>query len=202
MARQTPPLQGVRSAALAASLRGLSLPLGAASWAGAQRAGALLGMLAWRLSRRDRRRALEHLAIAFPDLAPEARESLAAAAFRHLGVTLGETLHLLRRDRDAVLRHVAFEGWEEVERARAAGRPVLIVTGHCGNWELLAAAINCRGLCMSWWRASSTRRRSTAYWWAARPLRNPPIARGEPGLRARLLQAVRGGRARRDAERS
>lgn len=196
MARQPPLLRGVRSALLAASLRALSVPMGAASWARAQRAGALLGTLAWRLSRRDRRRALEHLAIAFPDLGPEARESLAAASFRHLGVTLGETLHLLRRDREAVLGHVAFEGWQEVERARAARRPVLIVTGHCGNWELLAAAINCRGLGMS---VVARKLDEAALDRLLVGLRarfgTRTIARGEPGAARALLQAVRGGRA-------
>jgi KDO2-lipid IV(A) lauroyltransferase len=41
---------------------------------------------------------------------------------------------------------VTVEGWERVEAARGSGRPVIFLTGHCGNWELLAALGNCRGL--------------------------------------------------------
>jgi len=40
-------------------------------------------------------------------------------------------------------------GWEEILRAQASGRPLVLVTGHCGNWEILAAALNCRGLRMA-----------------------------------------------------
>jgi Kdo2-lipid IVA lauroyltransferase/acyltransferase len=43
---------------------------------------------------------------------------------------------------------VRLEGWEHVEAAQAQRRPILILTGHCGNWELLAAALNSRGLGM------------------------------------------------------
>jgi len=139
----------LRGVLLAALLRGLAAVLSPLSWAAAERCGRALGALAWRLGRRDRRRALDHLAIAFPDLAPAARRALARDCFRHQGMNLAECLHLLGRDCREVAAHVEVEGWEEVERARAEDRPLLIVTGHCGNWELLAALINCRGLGMA-----------------------------------------------------
>jgi KDO2-lipid IV(A) lauroyltransferase len=40
-------------------------------------------------------------------------------------------------------------GFEEVEKVRSAGRPLVLFTGHCGNWELLGAAVNCRGVGMA-----------------------------------------------------
>jgi KDO2-lipid IV(A) lauroyltransferase len=131
---------------LATLLRLLAGALGHRSWAAAQRWGRRLGALAWALSRRDRRRAVAHAAVAFPASSAAEHVALARASFLHLGTTLGEALHLLRQDCDAVARHVRVEGWENVEKARAQGRPVLVVTGHCGNWELLAATIACRGL--------------------------------------------------------
>jgi Kdo2-lipid IVA lauroyltransferase/acyltransferase len=128
---------------------GLSRLLGRLSWPGVQRLGRGLGLLAWTFGRRDRRRSLDHLALAFPELPEKARQALARDCFRHQGMNLAECLHLLHGDCADVSRHVEVRGWEEVERARASGRPLLIVTGHCGNWELLAAALNCRGLGMA-----------------------------------------------------
>jgi Kdo2-lipid IVA lauroyltransferase/acyltransferase len=133
-----PPLLG----AVSALLRLLS-------WSAVQRIGRGLGRLAWLLGRRDRRRTLDHLALAFPELSDAARRILGRDCFRHQGMNLAECLRLLHGDCAEVARHVAIEGWEEVERAREAGRPLVLITGHCGNWELLGAALNCRGLGMA-----------------------------------------------------
>ena len=173
-----------------------SSTLGRLSWPAAQRVGRRIGSLAWSLSRRDRRRALDHIALAYPELSEAERQQLGQACFRHHGTTLGECLHLLHRDCEFVRSVVDVQGWEEVEKARAADRPVLILTGHCGNWELLAAAINCRGLGMAV---------------VARPLEEPEqqqmlaglrerfgtptIARGSEGAARQLLIALRRGGA-------
>jgi KDO2-lipid IV(A) lauroyltransferase len=136
----------LRPALVAALLRVLALGLARLSWPAAQRCGRGVGALIWWCGRRDRRRALHHLELAFPDLPAGERRGLARACFRHHGINLAECLHLLGRDGGALLAVVEFEGWEEVERVVAAGRPLVLITGHCGNWELLGAAFNCRGL--------------------------------------------------------
>jgi KDO2-lipid IV(A) lauroyltransferase len=158
-------------ALLNAGLRLLTSTLGRLSWPAAQRAGRAIGALGWHLSRRDRRRTLEHLGFAYPEMPPPERRRLARDCFRHHGVTLGECLHLFHRDCGFVGSVVETRGWEEVEAARREGRPVLILTGHCGNWELLAAAINCRGLGMAV---------------VARPLDEPDQQRRLAGLRQRF----------------
>jgi Kdo2-lipid IVA lauroyltransferase/acyltransferase len=38
------------------------------------------------------------------------------------------------------------DGWEHVEAARAAGRGVLVVTGHLGNWEIGGSYVAARGI--------------------------------------------------------
>lgn len=179
---------------LAALLRALARLLGPMRLAAVQRFGRGVGRLAWLFGRRDRRRALEHLALAFPERSERDRRALARAAFLHQGTNLAEILHLLSRDCADVERYVEVEGWERVEALRAAGRGVLIVTGHCGNWELLAATINCRGLGMRV---------------VARALDDPglqellvalrdrfgsrTIERGRPGAARELLKALRDG---------
>ncbi|HEV8241111.1 MAG TPA: hypothetical protein VGS57_17230, partial [Thermoanaerobaculia bacterium] len=91
-------------------------------WRGAQRVGAWLGKLAWPLARRDRRRVLEHLAIAWPEMPERERQRLGRACFAHFGTMLFECLYLLRAEWSGVQRRVRIEGWEAIESLRAAGR--------------------------------------------------------------------------------
>jgi KDO2-lipid IV(A) lauroyltransferase len=135
-------------ALLNAALWLLSSTLGRLSWRGSQRVGRAIGSLAWTLSRRDRRRALDHLALAYPELIGPERRRLARDCFRHLGTVLGECLHLYHRDCAFVGSVVEIQGFEEIEKVRKEGRPLVLFTGHCGNWELLGAAVNCRGVGM------------------------------------------------------
>ncbi|MBW8876717.1 MAG: lysophospholipid acyltransferase family protein [Acidobacteria bacterium] len=158
-------------ALLNAGLRLLTATLGRLSWSAAQRVGRGLGALGWRLSRRDRRRTLDHLALAFPEMPESDRRRLGRDCFRHHGTTLGECLHLFHRDCAFVKSVAEVRGWEEIEKARAAGRALLLFTGHCGNWELLGAAVNCRGLGMAV---------------VARPLDEPVQQRMLTGLRERF----------------
>ena len=169
--RRAPWENRLRLGSLALALRLLSGFFGVLSWRAGQRFGRGLGTLGWWVSRRDRRRALEHLALAFPELSENERRQLGHACFRHLGETLAECLHLFQKDGATLDRWVRMEGWEHVEQARAAGRPLLILTGHCGNWELLAAALNHRGLEMSV---------------VARSLDEPALQRMLGGLRERF----------------
>ncbi len=131
---------------LGLALRGLAVVCGVLSWGGAQRLGRGIGRLGWALSRRDRHRALDHLALAFPERSAAERRAIARGAFLHQGMNLTELLHLTRRGVGELAPRLAIEGWEEIEAARAGGRAVLGVTGHCGNWELIAGAFTLQGL--------------------------------------------------------
>jgi len=108
--------------------------------------GRALGRLAWRLSERDRRRALEHLSFALAELPEEERIRIARASFLSAGMNLAELLHFLKHSRQEILRHLDIEGWENVAAAKASGRSILILTGHCGNWELIGTALHNGGV--------------------------------------------------------
>ena len=139
----------LRSALLADAREFLAARLDRLEWSDAQRVGRALGHLAWRLAGRDRRHALEHLALALPERSARQRQAIGRASFAHLGAMLGECLWLGGRGTVEIGRHLTIDGWQEVERARAARQPILVLTGHCGNWELLAAGLNARGLGMA-----------------------------------------------------
>jgi KDO2-lipid IV(A) lauroyltransferase len=110
----------------------------------AVRIGALLGTSAYRVLGRDRRRAHEHLGMAFPGLPPEVRARHAREAFGNAGRAFAELAHWprLRARLDAF---VVMEGIAHIDRALAQGRGLIAVTGHVGNWELLGATFAHRG---------------------------------------------------------
>ncbi|WP_370459100.1 lysophospholipid acyltransferase family protein [Aggregicoccus sp. 17bor-14] len=104
--------------------------------------GLWLGAVAYRLAGGERRKALASLARAFPEAAQAERERLARACFGHLGRALFEAACV-----DAADRHLAqLVRWEPADRAvldgaLARGRGVVFVSGHVGNWELLARRV-------------------------------------------------------------
>lgn len=138
-----------RSRLAAATLLRLSHWFARASWSTVQRRGRVLGRLYWSLSGRDRRRTLEHLEIAFPEMTAPERRDLGRRSAQHLGTNLGELLHLLDAECDRIAPHVEIEGLEHLEALQQADQPIVLVTGHCGNWELLGTALSCQGLPIS-----------------------------------------------------
>jgi KDO2-lipid IV(A) lauroyltransferase len=111
-------------------------------------AGRAAGRLAYGVDRRDRRVTLDNLQLALGLSGREAR-TLARRVYSHLGETLAESLHLWTHLNRANLgQYVEIEGIERVKEALAAGRGVVFVTGHIGNWELggLVTSYLCGGI--------------------------------------------------------
>ncbi len=75
-----------------------------------------------------------------------ARDAVAADFFRHLGTNLMEFLLLGRMSPAQVRERVQLVGLEHYREAAAEGRGVLLVTGHFGNLELLAARLGAEGI--------------------------------------------------------
>lgn len=108
-------------------------------------AGAALGALGWVIARRERSRAEENLRRVFPDMTARARGRLARQAFVNLGRSAAECV-VMPRLRPQLCTDRAVAGFtpgsaETLAGAVAEGRGVLFVTGHLGNWELMAAAV-------------------------------------------------------------
>lgn len=185
--------RGLRARLLPGVLHGVRALLSRLPWSAVQRLGWGLGRLGWWVSRRDRERSLAHLALAFPELSDNERRRLARACLRHQGMNLTECLHLLGRDPREVERHVTVEGWDEVEALRRAGRPIVLLTAHVGNWELLGPVVNARGLQL--WavvRGLDEEGLQEMLIRLRRHFGSKIIERGAPGAARKLLQALRG----------
>jgi KDO2-lipid IV(A) lauroyltransferase len=112
-------------------------------------AGRLIGAAAMTASERDRTRARDHVRIAFPELDEDAREALLRASARHFGAVLAEIAWLLHATSDDVARLCPITGVEHLERPLETGSGAMLITGHCGNWELLNARLGVAGIPMT-----------------------------------------------------
>lgn len=119
------------------------------SLARARSTGRRIGALAHMILPKERRKALETASVAFPDWTPERRARLIEGAFEHLGESLFEIFWMPNLDATVMKATTTFEGLENMQRAIERGRGVVLFTGHCGNWEWMAASIALAGLEMN-----------------------------------------------------
>jgi KDO2-lipid IV(A) lauroyltransferase len=102
--------------------------------------GRILGVMAYGVLAGRRRVAHDNLSRVFPDLPEARRRALARRCFQELGVTAVECCRLFFGDAAPLLARMRVQGAEHIEAAMAQGRGAFYLTGHFGNWELLAAA--------------------------------------------------------------
>ncbi|MGI3183879.1 lysophospholipid acyltransferase family protein [Nioella aestuarii] len=93
-----------------------------------------------------RRRVDREVLRVYPDMARRERALLRREMGRNMGQTLFEIYHdaefQTRLDRFAV----SGPGLDALEKARAAGRGAIIVSGHFGQWEAIRAVLKARGM--------------------------------------------------------
>ncbi len=100
------------------------------------RIGGVLGLAAYYVASRERKRAISHLTWAFGDRGARWVRRTARGCFSHLGKAVMEVM-LMTPARLAEV--VVIEGAEKFSIALKEGKGVVVVTGHIGNWELMAA---------------------------------------------------------------
>jgi Kdo2-lipid IVA lauroyltransferase/acyltransferase len=102
--------------------------------------GRRLGDLTAMALPRRRRVVLKNLALAFPELAPAARQRLARQTWQHLGMTFVELARVLARPLQATLDEMTLEGLEHIRNAMTGAGGALMLGAHLGNWEYLSLA--------------------------------------------------------------
>jgi KDO2-lipid IV(A) lauroyltransferase len=107
-----------------------------------------LAWLAHRVDRRHREVALENLRQAFGDRFSEVqRQAMVRAVYRHFCCLLMEIIHLSRRLHVHNWRdHVELLGGRPLVDHMLSDRPLMIVTGHFGNWEMGGYILGLLGL--------------------------------------------------------
>lgn len=108
--------------------------------------GRWMGECAFFLVPRYRKKALENLRFAFGSEKSEAEiRSLARAVFRNLGENLFEILCIPKFSPLNIDGYIKINGLEIVEKALSQKRGFIALSGHFGNWELLAGYFGIKG---------------------------------------------------------
>ena len=143
MATTPTPLHRIEYAALR-TITGLLAPFGA------RRAGVIAGAitrLGYSLFRIRRGVTERQIAAAFPNFDAATVRSVAIESYDSLGRVAIEATVLSRgTKKDVLALFVPSPDFAIVQRAYAAGKGVILLSGHVGNWELSAAYMTANGL--------------------------------------------------------
>jgi len=108
--------------------------------------GAGAGQLAYWVQPKRARIGYLNLKAAFGDrLSPAQTRRIVRQVFRELGSGLVEMLRLPSINAAYVDRYIEILGREHFEQALATGRPLVLLSGHFGNWELCPIVTALRG---------------------------------------------------------
>ncbi len=122
-----------------------TLPLAVIPYKASLKVGDVLGYLLFYLWKSRRVIALENLRSAvsrnaiLSDLSPE---SITMQNFRNLGKSFIEVVKIYYGLDSQIYKNIKINGEENFRKALAKGRGVILITGHCGNWELSGIALS------------------------------------------------------------
>lgn len=123
----------------------LSFPLALLPSRFALKVGEILGLLVFHIWRSRRRIAIENIKRTFSnDLKPLAISNnpwainMAREAFKNLGKSAIEIIKIYWGYGKGIIDSVEIKGIDNYLRAKSKNKGVLFITGHCGNWELMA----------------------------------------------------------------
>jgi len=130
-----------------AAMRGVASGLRLVGMHAASGIGARLGRLGYSPLGIRRSVVERQLHGVMPELSDEEVRRIARASYEHLGRTSIETALLPSYSNARVVGMVEeLRGWDLVEQHVAAGRGLIAMTGHLGNWELAGAYVAARGV--------------------------------------------------------
>ncbi len=151
---------------------------------------AILYWLPWRKHRVIR----ANLEIAFPELDPSERAQLHRAHLVEMMRLVLESGAIWHWPAAKLERHIqVMHGWDQVEAAQAAGRGVLLIGGHFGNWELSALLVSLRAPFSGLYKPPRSSRVDAALTRSRARFGARLIATGSPAMRIMLRELNQGG---------
>jgi KDO2-lipid IV(A) lauroyltransferase len=109
--------------------------------------GAMIGTVVFLLWRSRRKIAIENVkrAVSKGYLPNSTNPVLVVKqTFQNLGRSLVEIIKVYHGRGEEVLKNINIEGIEHIKKAQQKNKGILFITGHCGNWELLALTASYR----------------------------------------------------------
>lgn len=118
----------------------------AASPSGRARWARMVGRLMWAAGKRRRHVAVANLGYAFPEKSEAERTEIARRSAMHFGGSVVDFMCAAGWTLESLLADATVEGKEHLDEAFAGGKGVLLITGHLGNWERMAAYLSLSGV--------------------------------------------------------
>lgn len=106
----------------------------------AQRLGAYLGSIGFKLFTHRREIALENLRAAFPEKSDRECVAIAKGAFKNYGITFTELLWFPNLNDETIRKLVNVKNIDLLHKKHSLGKGLVLLSGHFGNWELNALA--------------------------------------------------------------
>lgn len=103
--------------------------------------GAFLGSVAYRFASKQRALAEKHINLSLKLKDGASTKRIVRRSFQNLGKNLIEFIRFPHTSSKKNREIVTFEGKAHIDVALAQGKGAIILTGHFGNWELLAASL-------------------------------------------------------------
>lgn len=107
--------------------------------------GRALGALAFRADKRRRQIGIDNIGRAIKGLKPGEAEAVVRGVFIHLATAFFEFMRIPWMKREEMKRRIDCVGLENLDKALSRKKGVIILTGHLGNWEYLAAFMGLSG---------------------------------------------------------
>ncbi|MCP4686075.1 MAG: lysophospholipid acyltransferase family protein [bacterium] len=108
--------------------------------------GGWIALAAWQLSPKERYKAHRHLTLVYGERYTRRQKAAIGRSFAvNEGRNLADVLRFKKHFSSEIKPLVSVEGWEHFEAAARLGKGVVGITGHIGNFELLAAWVASQG---------------------------------------------------------
>ena len=107
----------------------------------AHKLGQAMGLLYFAFARGHRRLALSNLGLAYGDeKSLSERKRIAVGSFMNMGLNMVDFFRVPTLFKNGFPDSIQVEGLENIEEALSQGKGAILLTGHVGSWELMAAS--------------------------------------------------------------
>jgi len=120
-------------------LKGLCRLFGTLPLPAALALGRGMGWVYGSVIRHHRRDAEEALKRSLPEKSDTERHQILKSMYRHLGMNVAEELRLVSLSNAYLEDHIRWENETPIKTVLNAGKGMLVLTGHMGNWDLLCS---------------------------------------------------------------
>lgn len=106
--------------------------------------GEKLGLLLFYIWRKRRNIAIQNISKLKHRIDCSSPEILAKKTFINLGISFVEIIKLYYGFGQQIINNIEIKGIDNYHKAKSKNKGILFITGHCGNWELMAIAFSAK----------------------------------------------------------